>query len=376
MINVSCIKYLRYIEDIFKAHGAPSHIAQALSEHLVRSDQRGHASHGVNRVPQYLDKVSTGALRLSSEPEVVSDSPGILLIDAHHGVGQYTTRFALEETVAKAKAHGVAACSISHSTHVGRLGEYVERAASENLVSIITTGSAGLDLGWMMPPGGNRKFVGANPWAFGFPADRHPVVFDASVTNVAQGKIKVAGAKGEDVPEGLIVDKHGRSTTVPADFYDDGALEPLGGNTSGHKGYGLGIVSALLGGLGTIGDANPTPVATNLQVKDGVAPPREGDTFWMAGVFLAVIDPGYFGASEVYRAEVSQLRRSSHLAHLDESAITFPGEYEDVSSYWNKSELKIPEATHKEILELGERAGIEWIPGNLDGQDGSRNAHE
>lgn len=362
MIEVSCEEYSRYLEEIFKAHGAPPHIAHILSDHLVRSDQKGHASHGINRVPQYVNKSSTGELKLSSEPEVITDSPGALLIDAHRGVGQYTTLFALEKTSAKARKQGIAVCSISHSTHVGRLGEYVERAADDGLVSVITTGSAGLDLGWMMPPGGNRKFVGANPWAFGFPAHRSPIVFDASVTNVAQGKIKVASAQGADVPEGLIVDKHGYASTRPADFYDDGALEPLGGKIAGHKGYGLGIVSALLGGLGTIGDKNPTPVATNRQVKNDEVPPRAGDTFWMAGVFIAVIDPSHFGDAEVYKNEISNLRKGSHLAHERKESITFPGEYEKNSYERNKISFRVPQETHREITEIADRLGLGWQP--------------
>src|SRR5207248_9141006 len=66
---------------------------------------------------------------------------------------------------------------------------------------------------------------------------------------VAEGKLMIALNKGEQVPEGWIVDKHGRPTIEPKDFYDGGALLTIGA----HKGSGLSIITDLLAGAITTG---------------------------------------------------------------------------------------------------------------------------
>ena len=86
--------------------------------------------------------------------------------------------------------------------------------------------------------------------AIGVPlADAPPAILDITTSTVAEGKLMVALNKGEHVPEGWIVDKHGRSTTDPKDFYDGGALLTIGA----HKGSGLSIVTDLLAGAVTTG---------------------------------------------------------------------------------------------------------------------------
>ena len=59
----------------------------------------------------------------------------------------------------------------------------------------------------------------------------------------------VAMNKGEQVPDGWIVDQHGKPTTDPKDFYDGGALLTIGE----HKGSGLSILTDLLAGAITTG---------------------------------------------------------------------------------------------------------------------------
>ena len=124
-------------------------------------------------------------------------------------------------------------------------------------------------------------------------AARGRFVFDAATSLLAEGKVRVARAAGKPLPPDAIVDKDGRPSRDPEAFYAGGALLPLGGAAGGHKGYGLGLASALLGGLGMIGDTDPTLV--------GAAPPEGEDARGrMAGVFLQAIDPAAFGDAARY----------------------------------------------------------------------------
>jgi uncharacterized oxidoreductase len=80
-------------------------------------------------------------------------------------------------------------------------------------------------------------------------AGTDPVILDITTSTVAEGKLMVALNKGEQVPAGWIVDKHGNPTTDPKDFYDGGALLTIGA----HKGSGLSMLTDLLAGALTTG---------------------------------------------------------------------------------------------------------------------------
>ncbi len=359
-----------FISAVLSQMGSPDAVAGEVAGHLVRSSVSGHDSHGVNRLPQYVMQVEAGNLDPAAEPTVLRQTGSSVLIDGHGGFGHHSAAVALEHAMDRAAATGAGVATVRHATHIGRLGEYAERAAERGLVSMITTGAAGLDLGWMMPPGGTRRFVGANPWALGIPAGEVPVIFDGSMTNVAQGKIHVARSKGEEIPDEWLVDPEGRPTNAPADLYAGGALLPLGGSTAGHKGYSLGLMSALLGSMGMIGDPHPTPVGANLQVTGEKPPVREGATHWLAGVFIFVADPAVFGDPGEYAAEVERLRAAARGAAGAPEDPAFPGELEVRARQRNLDEgLTVPTRTVDELTAVGRRFSVPF-PRSLTSEEG------
>src|SRR5437588_10847997 len=147
--------------------------------------------------------------------------------------------------------------------HIGRLGEYTERLAGAGLVGIVTVGVAGPEAGLVAPFGAAARFLGTNPWSIGVPAaGRPPLIFDAATSTVAEGKVRLARARGVQVPAGTVRDAAGRPSLDPDDLYEGGSLTVLGGEVAGHKGHGLSLASALVGGLAMIGDPEPTPAGT------------------------------------------------------------------------------------------------------------------
>ncbi len=269
---------------IFVAAGTPEDLAAHVARHLVKANLSGHDSHGVIRIPRYVQMIEQGTLAGAARPEVVRDWPATAVVDGKRGFGQVAASLALDVAIDKAGKNGVGAASVRRCNHIGRLGDYSEAAAERGYIAIMTYGSAGPNNGHAAPFGGASRHLGTNPWSIGIPgADEAPVVVDFATTVVAEGKIQVARAKHAPLPPGSIVDKEGQPTTEAEDFYAGGMILPMGG----HKGYGLSLVAALLG--------------AGLTAESPATEGRGG------GVFVLAINPRAFTEPEVYGATIDNL---------------------------------------------------------------------
>lgn len=229
---------------IFVAAGTPEDLAKHVAQHLVKANLSGHDSHGVIRIPAYIAQSKTERLVVGARPEVVKEGPSAAVVDGKRGFGQVAASFAMDVAIKKASETGMGGVAIRRANHIGRLGHYSEEAAERGYIAFVSYGSAGPGSGHMAPFGGAQRHFGTNPISFGFPAkETNPVVVDFATTMVAEGKIQVARAKHAELPPGCIVDKEGKPSTNPADFYAGGMILPAGG----HKGYGLSLMAALLG---------------------------------------------------------------------------------------------------------------------------------
>lgn len=347
-----------FVIAVVRGMGADADVAAEVARHLVGSNLAGHDSHGVIRVPQYVGDTDRGLLIPSARPVLAREGEVAALVDARRGFGQHSTMFALEWAMARARRHGVAMAAVRHSTHIGRLGEYVERAAAEGLIGLVTVGAVGAGIGGVVPFGGRTRFLGTNPWALSVPGRTRAFVFDAATSTVAEGKVRVARAAGKPLPPDAIVDRDGRPSRDAEAFYAGGALLPLGGALAGHKGYGLGLASALLGALGMIGDAEPTLV--------GATPPEAADTRGrVAGVFLQAVDPACLGDAARYRELVDEaLAAAKRQAPAEGVAeVLVPGEPEERDRARRSREgIPLPAATWAELGAVAARFGVPLPP--------------
>lgn len=235
--------------ELLMAVGAPEHIANNVARILIGSDLAGHDSHGVIVLPQRVDQATDGTVDPAAEPRVVEETSATLTIDGNKGYGLHAARVAMDLAIEKTEESNVCCVAFRNMNHIGRLGEYAEAAARAGCVALITHGAVHDDAS-TIPFGGGDGLLRTNPVTCAIPTgDDSPFLLDMATSVVASGKIRVARSRGEDLPEGYIVDSEGRPSTKTADFYDGGHLLPFGG----HKGYGLSLMSALLAGLpGTI----------------------------------------------------------------------------------------------------------------------------
>lgn len=350
-----------FIHQVALAVGADEAAAGEVAHHLVRANLSGHDSHGVLRMPWYSQQAKAGLLKPGVQPRIIRERGATALIDAGQSFGQYSTIVGLQWAIKTAREYGIATVALRHSTHIGRLGEYAERAAAEGMVGLATYGVAGPGSGIVVPFGGRERFLGTNPWAFGIPTtEENPVLYDAATSTIAEGKIRVARAKGGQVPPGCIIDASGQLSTQPDDFYDGGALLPLGGAIGGHKGYGLAMSAALIGGLAMIDDdiQGSWDVGARHGRSDEVA---TGPSGHVTGVVLIVIDPSFFGDTEQYRALTGATVAAVRDVKAAEGTerVLSPGEPEaQTRARRARAGIPLAESTWAELAELGREYNI------------------
>ena len=248
---------------VLAAAGAPQDLAQAVAAHLVEANLKGVDSHGVLRLAPYLEEIADGGIDVTARPRISREAPAHALVDGGGGFGITALDFAAGVAADKAAACGVAAVGLVRCGHTGRVGHYAERIAARGQFALITGGGGYRRWPMVAPFGGARRALGTNPYAFALPGGKHGlVVVDFATSATSQGKLAVRRETGEAVPEGWILDKHGRPSTTAEDFYQGGMILPAGG----HKGYGMALIAELLGAamLGSPDEFNWLTVAIDL----------------------------------------------------------------------------------------------------------------
>ncbi|MCC6613405.1 MAG: Ldh family oxidoreductase [Anaerolineae bacterium] len=276
---------------LFDAVGSPHDESTWVAETLVRANLVGHDSHGVVRFTQYVNHVRNGEVHPGADMKIEHETPTTAVLNANLGWGQVAAREAMRIAIDKASQHSLGAVVVQNCPHIGRLGEYVEMAAREGMIGLAVVNSHGGGEA-VAPWGGiDRRFT-PNPIAFAAPSGLdYPILMDITTSSVPEGKVRVARHRGEQLPADCIIDADGNPTTDPAAFYGPplGALLPLGG-VLGHKGYGLIMMTELLGGIlsGAGASGEPTESKGN-------------------GLFIQAIDIKAFTTMDAFQERVRNL---------------------------------------------------------------------
>jgi uncharacterized oxidoreductase len=260
-MNVAPEPLRRISATILEAAGSSADEAAKVADKLVGANLAGHDSHGVVRVPQYVDQVRNGAIVPNQQAEVVSESDSFVVLDGHFGYGQIVGEQAVATAIAKARRHGIALSALRRSAHLGRLGDWAEMAAAAGMASLHFVNALGVPLR-VVPHGGRDPRGTTNPMAMGMPVEGgNPVVLDFATSAVAEGKVRIARNKGVEIPPDCLVDAAGQPTTDPRELYADppGNLLPFGGAVGGHKGGALWLMTDLLAGALTMGGCSRPP---------------------------------------------------------------------------------------------------------------------
>jgi LDH2 family malate/lactate/ureidoglycolate dehydrogenase len=278
-----------FTTELLVAAGAAHEDAAIVAREVVDAEACGYESQGLLRVESYVAAARTMG-GIPTELQVLRESPSAVTWDSADGWGHVAAMRAMEECARRAKVTGSCIGLIRNAGHIGRLGYYAELAAGLGVIGFISC-SGNASSATAAPWGGREPRLSTNPFAYGFP---HPsgdhVVVDISTTQAARGKVLVAAATDQPIPDGWAFDSAGMPTNDPhSALPPNGTLAPLGG----HKGYALAIVVELLcGGLG------------------GSYPPHVSTVFVAAYDIAHVTTPESFAAAVT---ETDELMQSSAL---------------------------------------------------------------
>ena len=266
------------VNTALERHGASPWIAAEVARAVRKAEAVGNRICGLYYLESYCKQLQSGRVKGDVEPIVTRPRPGAVRVDSRFGFAQPAFARALPEAVAATRDCGVASLAVGHAHTCTSLGFFTEQIALEGLIGIGMTNASPI----VAPPGGKKRVIGTNPIAFSVPDGKGGLAmqFDQSTTTVALGKITMAKAAGEQIPEGWAVDIEGEPTTDPEEAIT-GSLVSMGG----YKGWGFGLMAELLA-AGLTGGVVSQDVKP-LKALEG--PPHD------LGQYYLLMDPGVSG---------------------------------------------------------------------------------
>jgi uncharacterized oxidoreductase len=279
---------------IFIGAGCDEAESWRISTHLLGANLAGHDSHGVARVPRYVEWLQAGYVLRDQTAEIVTDGGCFALLDGHFGFGQTVAPQAVALGIARAQQHGIAVVGLRNAGHIGRVGDYAETAIRAGLISIHFVNVAGSVL--VAPFGGTERRFSTAPFSVGVPLPGRPLVLDFATSLVAEGKVLVASNGGKPLPGDALIEPDGRLSGDPHTLY--GPYDQIGprnpSNGAGairafgeHKGSGLAFMCEMLAGALT-GGGTSGPVGARGRIANGM--------------FSIYVSPAHFGTQAEFEA--------------------------------------------------------------------------
>ncbi len=352
MIAIDADKLQAFVRDTFVKAGCSHKEGERLGESLVAANLAGHDSHGVVRVPRYLQWLADGDFVADRTLEVVIDLPSLAVVDGQYGFGQSMAQQAVDVGIRKAKETGVAVVGLRNTGHVGRVGEWAEQAAAANIVSTHYVNAPSSLL--VAPFGSIDRRYSTAPYAVGIPRPgKDPIILDFATSVVAEGKVLVASQGGKPLPQHSLVSGNGEIGGDPHFLYGEyepsgprdyrqgkGAIRAMGD----HKGSGLAFMVEILGGSLT-----------------GTGAPLEGRR-WSNGMLSMYIDPEKIDPDGFFPEDVERYLAFFKSARPIEpdGEVLHPGEPELIARKARLAEgIPISEETWTAITNAAREVGID-----------------
>jgi uncharacterized oxidoreductase len=343
-----------FIADIFDAAGTSRAEAERIGTYLVNANLTGHDSHGVVRVPRYVQYLKEGSIIADRSITIERETPIIAVINGNDGFGQTVTPQAVQVGIDKAQVSGLSAIAFKNTGHLGRAGDWAEMAAAAGLVSIHFVNVRGSLL--VAPFGGVDRMLSTAPFCMAVPIPGRPLLLlDFATSLVAEGKVLVASKGGKKIPADALITPEGELNGDPATLYGDvsgaernpekggGAIRAFGL----HKGSGLAFMCEILGGALT---------------GNGTCGPREGGrTAVRNGMMSFYIRPDMLGDPAEFAARAEKFIAFYKSSRPSEPGgeVLVPGEAEARNRAEREANgIPLPPDTFASIVETARSVGL------------------
>lgn len=326
---------------VFAACNVSAADAELWADILVWANLRGVDSHGVLRIPRYIQTLANG--NINARPNITVDrrAGAIAVIDCDNAPGPVAMSRAMEEAIARAAEVHIGWCIARNITHSGAIGYYAQIAAKAGMAGMVMIASRPM----MAYHGSAMAALSTNPLAIAVPGGTHPpLVLDMASSAVSMGKVLEARDAGEAIPDGWALDDSGHMTNDPNAA---SILMPLGGA----KGSSL---SLMIECLVSIMGANPL-------IEQILRPGGDPSGFRQNGLAVAIDIEAFIGLDD-YGKQIDDLADAiKTLPRADGvEEIYAPGERGDaVLAERMKSGIPLPQGTWDRLAEAVGPLGVE-----------------
>jgi LDH2 family malate/lactate/ureidoglycolate dehydrogenase len=326
----------KFSKDILLKQGVSEDRAEIVSTCMVLANLRGVDSHGIRRLPVYVQRIEKGLIQPQGTVTLSSEKNATVVLDGGMTFGEVVGRRACDIVVQKAKHYGIGTVVCRNTNHFGMAACYGLYLAEHDMISLILSNANASIAPW----GGTSPMFGTNPLCITIPAKRRPhIVLDMAVSIVARGKIRAAAEKGEKIPKTWAIGPDGTPTDDPSEAIR-GSLLPIGGP----KGYGMAVVIDILSGF-----------LSNAQYSTGIKSMFDlSGPSGMGHLFLS-IDVENFLSADMFKEKVDEYIKSIKDSPKKEGVaeIYLPGELEHLSTVKKRKEgILLPKEVLKKLRAL------------------------
>ncbi|SFB37744.1 Malate/lactate/ureidoglycolate dehydrogenase, LDH2 family [Lentibacillus halodurans] len=314
--------------------------ATTMMDALLDADLRGVHTHGLFRLPRYVEQLKAESINPLPNINMVHSNPWLEVLDGDHGPGAVVADEAMHRALKKSNDYGIGVTAVHNGNHFGMAAYYAEMASQEGKIGIVMTNSSPA----IAPTGSIKRLIGNNPWSVSVPnPDNQPVTLDIANSIVSKGRLRVARDQGETIPLGWALDADGKPTDDPQKALE-GIVLPIGD----YKGYGIALMVEILAGVLTGADFSERMVDHDADEKRNV------------GHLFIAVETDSFMNKEEYKKRINELVQSIKQAPvIPGQNVYLPGEIEWQRKQQQLSEkINIPEKTLQEFWDLCEKHNI------------------
>ena len=323
----------------FIAAGVPADDASLVADALVAADRRGIYSHGLLRLPLYIAALDAGGMNRTPTLRWHHEHGAVATLDADSAMGQVGMAAAVDRVIELARANGIGAVAVEHSTHYGAGNYWSDRITAAGMIGIVTSTTGPV----VAPHGGYRAVLGTNPLTIGAPsAGDHALTADLATSAGAFGKVLAARNAGESIPEGWAVGPDGEPTTDPATAIA-GSLATFGG----HKGSAIAVLVEVI--AASLTDARYANDTVDIWSNPG--------SRMNTGHVVIAIDPASFIGAEQTATQVHRMQEAVRGSGAPGSVFA-PGDPEFANATASAERVFLADTTCASLDALFDRLGL------------------